>query len=262
MATEAEVAERKIALEEKKFAFEQSRHHDGMFAQVARHPMAIVALIGGVLSFMQWRLTETSRQQEKALAEANAKAEYDRQWRVALIAFLEKQRTDLFSEDEGKRQQAIAVLEVSFPFSYSSAVVNKLKLVQGAESKVEEDPQVVVAQLLDPLIKELDTSRAAFDRLKPNDTENETIIRDANRRARDMLVNKAKLVPPELRQDALQLIEHYDAWFAEYARAREGKNMAVQQANEPFVFAGPGGVPFPQNAEQKFREALKRRANR
>ena len=253
MGTQEDVELRKVELEEKKFEFETSKHSEWWITKATKNPMAIVALVGVVISFVQYRSSETSREQEMDLARANAETEDDRLWRVALIEFLQEQRADLFSDDKKKRQESIAMLEASFPSRYSTAVINKLQIIQGGDAAA--DPKVVVAELLEPLVKELDASKQAFLALQPNDTANEQKLREANRKARDLLVTKATLVPPELRQDALQLVEHYDAWFAEYERVRgPGK---TDQA--PFVFAGPAGFPVPQNAERKLREGLARR---
>ena len=260
---ELELERQKLALEEEKFRkthqlelqkfeTERGKHGEWWLVKLSKNPMAIVSLVLGVLSFLQYRSAEANRAQEMQLAEARAVADADRLWRVALIEFLEHQRADLFATDAAKRKEAVAMLEASFPSEYAGPVLNKLKLLQSSNEKPTS--QVLIRELLEPLMQELDASKVAFDRLGPDDKVNEQAIRAANRKARDLLVSKAALIPPHLRQDALQLIEHYDAWFAEDERVRSQRKM-TQQA--PYVFAGTRGVPFPGNAERRFREELK-----
>lgn len=57
------------------------------------------------------------------------------------------------------------------------------------------------------------------------------------------------MIPAELQDDAMKLIEHYDAWSEEYVRLRPG---GVRDPNVPYVFVGPKGFPFPVEAEKNF----------
>ena len=72
---------------------------------------------------------------------------------------------------------------------------------------------------------------------------------------RDLLLQHGHLIPDELRDVSGRLIEHYDRWLEEYNRVRGTKPIAP---DEPFVFAGPKGVPFPQEADALFAAAYKR----
>lgn len=250
LAFEEKKFEATHALEREKFEADASRHDEGIVAKVSKNPAALVALVLGIVSYVQFDISSAARQQELDLARAKNEAEDDRLWRGALIGFLENQRDDLFSKDPEAKQQALAMLEACFPSRYAIAVTTKLQVLQ-ADSGAADKKQVV-RELLEPLIAQLTVSREAFDKLKPNDEENEQKIRAANQKARELLVSKAELIPEHLKKDAVALIEHYDAWFAEYDKVR-GEKAMTQQA---YVFAGTRGVPFPRVSAQRFRAEL------
>ena len=107
-------------------------------------------------------------------------------------------------------------------------------------------------QLLAPLIAQFDRTKSAFDRWNEQNLplENE-IIRDGNIKARNLLEQHAALVPRELQNDRRKLVEHYDRWLEEFSRLREGPG---QNLDQPFVFVGPEGFPFPTDSEARFRE--------
>jgi hypothetical protein len=105
-------------------------------------------------------------------------------------------------------------------------------------------------ELLAPLIVQLDRTRSTFARWTGKDLslESET-IREGNNEARRLLMTKAHLIPAQLENDSRRLIEHYDRWAEEYDRIR----VRQKNSDEPFVFAGPAGFPFPKDAEERFR---------
>jgi hypothetical protein len=70
-----------------------------------------------------------------------------------------------------------------------------------------------------------------------------------------MLLSHGHLIPADLRDVSGRLIEHYDRWLEEYDRVRGDRKIAP---NEPFVFAGPKGYPFPQGADALFTQAYDR----
>jgi hypothetical protein len=106
-------------------------------------------------------------------------------------------------------------------------------------------------ELLVPLIVQLDRTKGAFDRWHEKNLSLESeIIREGNKEARHILMNKAHLIPAKLETDARRLIEHYDRWFEEYDRIR----VRNTDSNEPFVFVGPAGFPFPSDAGVRFRQ--------
>jgi hypothetical protein len=108
--------------------------------------------------------------------------------------------------------------------------------------------------LLVPLAVQLDRTKDAFARWNERNLPLETqTIRDGNLKARDLLERYSQLVPQDLQQDRQKLVQHYDRWLEEYQRLREGPNA---KPNEPFVFVGPEGYPFPTESEKRFRARL------
>ena len=61
---------------------------------------------------------------------------------------------------------------------------------------------------------------------------------------------KAHLIPTELIDDAIELIEHYDVWLEEFAKHRDAENPNLDQK---FIYAGPKGFRFPDKAEKNFK---------
>jgi hypothetical protein len=113
----------------------------------------------------------------------------------------------------------------------------------------------LLAELLGPIYIQLDRSSRAFRRWNNQSLYLESkIIRDANLTARDVLLTKAYLLPPELRGDASALIEHYDRWLEEFEAIRGGTSPNL---DEPFVFVGPKGYPFPQQAAEHFNQRFR-----
>ncbi|MBN1491803.1 MAG: hypothetical protein JXA69_17960 [Phycisphaerae bacterium] len=126
--------------------------------------------------------------------------------------------------------------------------VNKLRqFVSAPDSAAKAE----YCELLVPLIVQLDRTKAAFDRWTEKNLSLESeIIREGNKEARHILMNKAHLIPAKLENDARRLIEHYDRWFEEFDRIR----VRHADSNEPFVFVGPAGFPFPDDAGERFRQ--------
>lgn len=114
-----------------------------------------------------------------------------------------------------------------------------------------EAERIEYCELLAPMIVQLDRTRVAFERWNSQNLPLETkIILDGNEAVKALLLLKAHLVPSELKEDAAKLVEHYDRWLEEYERLRGGPNPNL---DEPFVFVGPKGYPFPRGSAQKFR---------
>jgi len=110
----------------------------------------------------------------------------------------------------------------------------------------------VLSELLGPIVMQLDRTGRAFARWQQRNAYIETkIMKVANETTMDLLLRKGHLIPPDLLDEAGRLVEHYDRWLEEYDRVRGG---AEPQLDEPFVFAGPKGYPFPIDAEKKFKQ--------
>jgi hypothetical protein len=112
-----------------------------------------------------------------------------------------------------------------------------------------------VSELLGPVNMLLDRTHVAFQRWAANSLFLEAeIIAKSNQTIRDLLLTKGHLIPPELLKDASKLIEHYDRWLEEFNNIRNEKQ---PNEEEPFVFVGPQGFPFPTESAVKFQETFR-----
>ncbi|MBM3123468.1 MAG: hypothetical protein FJZ87_00175 [Chloroflexi bacterium] len=113
-----------------------------------------------------------------------------------------------------------------------------------------------VTELLAPLNMQFARTEKAFRRWNSKNLYLEMkVVKAGNETIRDLLLAKGHLIPPELREDAGKLIEHYDVWLEKFEKQRLSENPDL---NAPFVFVGPDGYPFPTGAERNFRETFKR----
>jgi hypothetical protein len=113
----------------------------------------------------------------------------------------------------------------------------------------------VLSKLLGPMVMQLDRTGRAFVRWQDQNLFVETkIIFEGNKVVRDLLLSNGHLIPPDLLEDAGRLVEHYDRWFEEYEKVRGGQEPDIDQ---PFVFVGPAGYPFPSDAEKRFKERFR-----
>src|SRR5262245_900506 len=101
---------------------------------------------------------------------------------------------------------------------------------------VDHDREAIKAEycsLAAPLVLQLDRTKSAFDRWNKPDLSLELTIRDGNTAARELLLQKAGLIPTTLRADADSLIRHYDLWLEEYDKRRVRNPSGPM---EPYVF--------------------------
>jgi hypothetical protein len=114
-----------------------------------------------------------------------------------------------------------------------------------------------VAELLAPIFIQLDRTKRAFDRWdRKNPYLEGEIIRNGNLTIRDLLLSKAHLIPPDLRDDASKLLLHYDVWLEKFERTRISKQKG--EVEPEFLFVGPEGYPYPSESDQKFRSTFER----
>jgi hypothetical protein len=112
-----------------------------------------------------------------------------------------------------------------------------------------------VTELLAPLYMQFQRTERAFGRWNSKNLYLEMkVVKGGNEAIRDLLLMKGHLIPPELREDAGSLIEHYDVWLEKFEKQRLSESPDL---NAPFVFVGPDGYPFPADEERKFRETFK-----
>jgi hypothetical protein len=101
----------------------------------------------------------------------------------------------------------------------------------------------------------LGETKRAFDRWNSPNLILERQVLDGNQAARKLLLDCGHLIAPQLRQHALDLVEHYDVWLEEYERER---SKAPADGPLPYVFAGPQGYGFPSAAEKAFAAEFQR----
>ena len=119
------------------------------------------------------------------------------------------------------------------------------------QARVQAKKEQLLSELLAPMVMQLERTKQAFERWRGKNLYLEAeIIRKGNLAVRDLLIEKAGLVPADLIADANRLVIHYDRWLEEYDRIRGG---AEPDLNEPFVFVGPMGYPFPTESERRFK---------
>jgi hypothetical protein len=111
----------------------------------------------------------------------------------------------------------------------------------------------LLRDVLGPVTVHLKRTNMAFRRWKSKNILLESlIIADSNARVRAILLDKFHLLPPDLRDHAEKLIEHYDLWFEAFERERNSQKPEAEQS--PFTFVGPEGYPFPRTAEAAFEQ--------
>ncbi len=109
-----------------------------------------------------------------------------------------------------------------------------------------------LAELLGPINMQLRRTKLAFMRWGDLNLYLEmTIIAKGNETARDLLLSKGHLIPPELMDCSSKLIEHYDVWLEKFERERNSK---MPELKTKFIFTGPDGYPFPSKCGTKFRQ--------
>lgn len=108
--------------------------------------------------------------------------------------------------------------------------------------------EAALEQLFGPAKMQLGRTKRAFKRWnKRNDHIEANIVRESNRKIRDLLLDKGHYLPGTLMDPAQQLIEHFDAWLEKFEELRvKNKDSGVD-----FVFVGPDGYPFPREAEDR-----------
>jgi hypothetical protein len=115
--------------------------------------------------------------------------------------------------------------------------------------------QQALFELLGPLQMQFERTKRAFDRWDHKNLYLEAkVVREGNQVIHDLLLTKGHLVPPHLMDDACKLVEHYDMWLEAFDRVR-GKSSTSDQ---PFVFVGPHGYPFPSEAERNFKAEFRK----
>lgn len=112
-----------------------------------------------------------------------------------------------------------------------------------------------VSELLGPLYMQFERTRLGFERWRSQNIYLEgKVIRDGNQTIRNLILEKADLIPPDLLADAAKLVEHYDLWLEKFETKRLTENPDLETA---FIFTGPDGYPFPRLSEKRFKDTFK-----
>ena len=133
--------------------------------------------------------------------------------------------------------------------SKNPKVADRAKKVIDAVQRERARKWELLDDLLKPIVDGLGRTKQAFKKYSKNDLASERILLEENTKNRDLLREKADLIPANLKPDADKLVEYYDKWLEEYDRKRGG-----QTPVEGPVFAGPQGYPFPASAEKRFQD--------
>jgi hypothetical protein len=130
-------------------------------------------------------------------------------------------------------------------------VLRRKEEIVGAVRSEREWKERALAELLGPMVMQLNRTKRALNRLRPGDYWVEAnVLLAGNTLIRDILLANGHLISPDLIVRADELIEHYDVWLQEYERVRGKDAKTVAE----FVFAGPQGFGFPRQAEMAFRD--------
>ena len=113
-----------------------------------------------------------------------------------------------------------------------------------------------LSELFGPLQMQFERTHRAFRRWNRKNLYLEaSVVRSGNEAIRNLLLEKGHLIPPYLMDDAVQLVEHYDAWLEKYEAVRGD---AAVRDDVDFVFVGPDGYGFPGLSEQNFKKEFRR----
>lgn len=109
-----------------------------------------------------------------------------------------------------------------------------------------------VSELLGLINIQFNRTKRASDRYTDTNLFLEAkVLKEGNQTIRNLLLEKAYLIPSELMKEANDLIEHYDVWLEEFNKQRDAENPNL---NQKFIYAGPQGFLFPRKAEKKFKD--------
>lgn len=206
----------------------------------------------------QNELEISDRQKRSELEQAywQKEVEEERLWRSALLDFLEKHHNELLSSDPLEKEQTQTMLNIAFPARFAKKTIQRYDLITSPSANIGRKSvrKKVFEVLLMPLIANFDKTHKAFTKYF-DDPKAEDDLLSGNRGNLDILSENMELIPTNFKNDALKLVEHYNAWLEEYNRIRLGNDSDKPESR--FVFAGPNGFPYPKDAERKFRELHK-----
>ena len=106
-------------------------------------------------------------------------------------------------------------------------------------------------ELLAPLALQFQRSKNCYARyLKNKQYLHAQTLKQANTEILRLLCEKSSLIPEQLLNDALLLIDHLDVWFAQYAHLE--KELKPHASSEFIFYRAADGLEFPKQSEQHF----------
>lgn len=134
----------------------------------------------------------------------------------------------------------------------SNEIKNQFELLLMTQKTGHAWNEKAVSELFGPINFQFARTKLAFDRYRGNNEYLETkILKEGNEKIKNLILEKSYLIPPDLMEDANELVKHYDVWLEEFSKFRETENPTEIKK---YIFAGPNGFPFPKDAEKKFKE--------
>ena len=120
------------------------------------------------------------------------------------------------------------------------------------ESQEIQENKKILNELVGPVVMGMHVTKRAFKRYSVGGGYLENfVLKEANKKNRDLLMDMGHMLQGDMLMHALCLIEHYDAWLGEWDRMR-----AIDDT-KGLVWAGPAGYPFPKLSEEAFMEFYK-----
>ena len=170
--------------------------------------------------------------------------------KLSLLALAHMRDANLLPRELFQSIESIASVDDPEVAAFAQVALGSTRLRQD----LSQAERTLLLELLLPVKIHLERTRSAFKdwmdlEYKTPNVEMEKLIKASNSVISSLLRSKWHLIPRDLQPDALQLLEHYDAWLAEYNRLRPN---GVRDPNTPYVFVGPQGFPFPGKAEERF----------
>lgn len=210
------------------------------------------------LVFITHRLTKNKEAAEAPVRESDQLAKY-----IELLASKDKQKVQLallsLSNLKEGKHLSTGLLEniTALANDKDPVIAAKAAIIIGQTSafrNLKEEERYLVSELLLPLKIHFDRTNRNFRHWikapihEPIERLEEAIF-ESNSAIKDILVENWHLLPEDLVDDAIALLEHYQAWFTEYERVRPG---GKRQSTPLHVFTAGTGHTFPKESEQKF----------
>ena len=118
------------------------------------------------------------------------------------------------------------------------------------ESMIDRSKETEFHEVILPLYLLMQLSAKAYKKYMVNKIYlHALVIRSSNKKISEHILSKLSLIPEQLQDDVLQLLNHYDIWMTQFADFEKNKKPAL---TDPFIFYHVDDLSaFPASAEQK-----------